>query len=205
MRAALGDNYAQVDRKTPQPFISLDPKYWNDNLNNYRVRLGPWDYQRALFAKLYLYPHEWERMFKFAVIRNPYERAVSAFEYLRVRERSSFPLRFLPKKPAFLAFLKRIPSVIDRKAPRHFATHVAPMVPDVSDESGLLLNFFGRLENIDQDVGYIGREIGIDLTFPQQNRTMSRALSYRSHYTHQSRQLVEEIYGDDLEIFSYDF
>lgn len=60
-RAFLKPYYEEVDRvNKPPSFIQSDPKQYNDILNNYRVLLGEYQFKRALFAKTYLYPNNWE-------------------------------------------------------------------------------------------------------------------------------------------------
>ncbi len=83
VRQALGDKYCEVEKWRRLPFVCYEKKYWNAVLNNFRVPLGEYDFKRALFAKKFLYSeHEFNRMFKFTIIRNPYDRAVSMWRYM---------------------------------------------------------------------------------------------------------------------------
>jgi len=206
MRQALGEAYPQVDRKHPQPFISLPKEYWNDNLNNYRVPLGKYDFRRALFAKRFLYtPKEWDNMFKFCIVRNPFARVVSAYEYLIVRERRLYPLRLLPKQIGFLRFLRMLSPTLVRKVPRHRATHIAPIYPDISDESGNnLMDYCIRIEQIAEDLCVVSDATGLNLKIPQLN-SGRKSREYRHYYTDKARKIVTSIYYDDLDRFNYTF
>jgi hypothetical protein len=77
IKKMLGNYYHQVE-ELGLPFIAYEKKYWNDVLNDYRVCLGPYNFKRMLFAKKFLYEEEeFDKKFKFAVVRNPYDRCVS--------------------------------------------------------------------------------------------------------------------------------
>lgn len=79
IKKALKEVYVTSPRPCPQPFVSILKEQWNDDLNNDRLPLRTYDFKRTLFAKRYLYPpSDWDMMFKFVVVRNPYDRAVSA-------------------------------------------------------------------------------------------------------------------------------
>jgi hypothetical protein len=83
IRAALSGYYVETNRYNTTPFVALPKKEWNDNLNNYRIPLGDYDYKRMLFAKNFLYSKkDFNNMFKFTIVRDPFERAVSSFLYL---------------------------------------------------------------------------------------------------------------------------
>lgn len=136
LRDALGDAYVQVDRfATPTPFVALPKAAWNDNLNNYRVPLGPYEWKRMLFAKKFLYrEEEFDQHFKFAIVRNPYDRAVSAWRYLSKKWTFTWPRQVISHY-RFDHFLERLPEFWDKIATeRHVATHTAPIWPDITDD-----------------------------------------------------------------------
>ena len=207
MRKGLGDFYKEMDRLNPKPFIALPKAKWNDAVNNFRIHLGPYDYKRMLFAKKFLYnSNEFENMFKFVIVRNPYDRAVSSWLYCT---RNNWKWRIFNstfKKRAFQYFLERLPKIWKKKTSRHTATHTRPVMPDITDNSGeILVDYIGKLENISDDFNYICDEIGIPHhEFPVVNSS-GRVKKYRNFYNKKSKKLVEQYYKNDIENFDYSF
>lgn len=207
LRVALGDTYCHVDRQSnPIPFVALPKDYWNDNLNFYRMPLGDYEFRRMLFARNYLYPEpEFSQRFKFAIVRNPYSRAVSAWRYLTRRWKISRPRQMLSHY-RFEHFLERLPEFWDNVATdRHVGTHTAPIWPDVTDEDGsLLLDFVGHIERFQEDYVTICEHIGLPaVDLPRKNT--SGAYDYRKFYNRRSRKLVERFYWEDINELGYDF
>lgn len=147
-RESFTPPYVLTKRKSTdsQPFISRPKTEWNDILNNYRIPLGEFNNRRMLFAKRYLYrDEEFNAMYKFVIVRNPYDRMVSAWKYL-FRKKSILAPRFLLGSPKlwlmklnFHYFLKQLPKYWMNKGNRHITTHTFPIWPDITDEEGNLL------------------------------------------------------------------
>jgi hypothetical protein len=116
LRDVLSPFYVLADDRYtyPKPFIASPREQWNDILNNYRIPLGKYDYKRMLFAKKHLYTEEeFCRLYKFVVVRNPYDRAVSAWKYIG---RNNFlDLRFQKMKRSFSYFLDSLPDFMDQR------------------------------------------------------------------------------------------
>lgn len=206
MKSALRPHYIQSERLDPLPFIALPKEQWNDALNNFRIHLGPYDFKRMLFAKKYLYdPAEFEERFKFVVVRNPYDRIVSSWKYLMVGARARTPRGFLMKL-SFERFLAEIPRLWETKGLRDLATHTAPVWGDISDEEGRsLVDFIGKLENIEEDFSVICDELGLDgKSFPHRNVNRDEP-AYRKQYSTRTRRMVEDLYGDDIQNLGYSF
>ena len=206
IRRALGDAYVQTDRSVATPFIALDRSEWNDNLNNYRIPLGPYDYRRMLFAKRFLFPEQFDAMFKFCVVRNPYSRAVSSFLYeIRGDRSEKLRARLFPRR-AFASYLSGLPEVWRKTKPRHRALHSAPVIPDICDDDGrLLVDFVGRLENLDADLATICDRIGIPFRGAQRVHTTRAKRPTSIFYDTRNRKLVERLYGEDIERLGYSF
>lgn len=207
LREALGDSYRQIDRFGPvTPFVALERIYWNDALNNYRLPLGNYEFRRMQFAKNFLFPEpEFSRLFKFAIVRNPYSRAVSAWKYLTRRWNWSRPRQMLSHY-SFAHFLDRLPEFWDDFTKwRHVATHTAPIWPDITDENGsVLLDYIGRVETLESDYIQICERIGISLQkLPINNK--QKDYNYKKYYNRKSRYLVEKYYWEDINELKYDF
>ena len=205
MRQVLKEVYVETNRKRACPFIMLPKSEWNDNLNNHRISLGGYDYRRMLFAKKFLYPDEFDRIYKFTVVRNPYSRAVSNWKYLTPK---------LPKTPdnlwmrySFKHFLESLPTIWQNLANnRALATHTAPVWQDITEEDGTcLVDYIARLETIDQDIQVIAKHIGITIeNFPHRHVNQSDD-NYRQFYNQETQSLVERYYADDIMQLGYEF
>lgn len=204
IRAGLGGNYVETDRSRPRPFAELPTEEWNDALNNYRMDLQGYEVRRMLFARDYLFDDLGER-YCFAFVRNPFDRAVSAWRYLSQGARWR-DLHLASTRRSFRRFLMLVEQQQTERTHRHVFTHTAPMWPDVSDDSGrLLLDFVGRFENLEHDYASVCRELAIQAPSLPRRNVSDRPMSYRSAYDRETRAMVESLYGADLERFDYDF
>jgi hypothetical protein len=218
MKAALGPAYVRMkakreiptsgpsDQKASTPYAPWPRDQWNDCLNNYRIPLGEYDSRRMLFARRFLYDEgEFAAAFKFAVTRNPYDRAVSCWHSC-VHRLSLFSPRRLLARVSFESFLDLLPEAWETRKDRHLAMHTAPVWPDMTDENGaLLLDRVVRLEAIDSDFARICEVLGLPpRSFPHLNRDR-RSRAWRDAYSRRSRVLVERYYADDIENFHYEF
>mgnify|MGYP000347197161 CR=1 FL=1 len=201
VRTALGATYRETDRSHPTPFIALPREEWNDNLNNFRIPLGDYDFRRMLFARRFLFDSEadFQGTFKFAVVRNPYDRALSCWRYLYSRHTRLW--RRALTYFSFEYFLRSLPEIWAERRNRHIATHTAPMWPDMTDTDGtLLLDDIAYLERLPEDFSRIARRIELPAyELPHKNRGKTARSSPDRAYSRRTRRLVEELYQEDLE------
>jgi hypothetical protein len=133
---------------------------------------------------------------KFAIVRNPFDRAVSQFAYMRAR----------PDLRAFVGMnendpFKKYLQLIRKK------THVQwdHQHRFVEDENGApLVDFIGRFEHFRRDVTRILDALGIG------PREIGHALKgnrshYADYYDDESRAMLADFYARDLAVFGYDF
>lgn len=206
-RKSFSPPYVETERGLNcKPFVALPKEEWNDALNNFRIPLGSYDYKRMLFARKFLYEKdEFEEMFKFVIVRNPYARALSAWRYL-MKDRLVFHPKKLAMKYSFHQFLKEVPRYWKEKKNRHIATHTAPIWPDITDENGkLLVDEIIKLEEFDQHIDKLNTELDIEIDELSHVNQSGNAHSYRKHYTKDTRKLVEQLYADDIKKLGYRF
>ena len=144
--------------------------------------------------------------FTFTVVRNPWARVLSAYQFLRRggfhQQDAAWAERHLSQFSSFDEFVAQwlTPPNIYR------ALHFVPQHEFLRSRSGQLnLDFVGRLETIQADFDSIKEKIGIDCDIRHLNKSKSKPHHYRQSYTARSRHIVEQIYRTDIETFGYDF
>jgi len=208
-RKSFTPPYVQTEgRETrPKPFIAVPKEEWNDVLNNFRIPLGEYDYKRMLFAKKFLYTdEEFNAMFKFVIVRNPYDRLVSSWKFL-FGYRQTDVKRFLMKH-SFRYFVSNLNYLLENKdqAHRRIAMHIAPIWSDITDLDGnLLVDQIFKLENINSDIEIIYEKIGTNIPSLSKANVNRKDNAYRKYYNKTTRKLMEKVYGDDIEKLGYSF
>jgi hypothetical protein len=134
--------------------------------------------------------------FKFAVVRNPWDRAVSQFCYTRIRT-DLHELIEMTTETSFGEYLTRIEG--------HEHVQWKPQLEFLHDADGsMLVDFVGRFERLERDAGSIFRRLGIEAgTLPHTNASDRRP--YREYFDTSSRRRIERLYGEDIEAFGYEF
>ena len=131
--------------------------------------------------------------FKFAFVRNPWDWQVSLYKY--ARQTPEHPQYDMTR--GFASFEEYIKWRVaeGRRLQKSFVTN----------ESGeLIVDFIGRLEDIELDFEAVTRKIGIDASLPHLNKSKRRK-DYRAYYTDLTAGLVEEAFREDVELFGYRF
>lgn len=135
--------------------------------------------------------------FKFAIVRNPWDKLVSQYTYLRKRK----DLQHYLGVTAETTFAQYIEAAA-------LSDHVqlTPQVDFVNDENGLsIVDFIGRFETLKEDAQRIFSRIGIqNMILPHTQRSL-REKDYRSYYTAETRDRVAQIYERDIALFKYKF
>ena len=164
-------------------------------------------------------------LFSFAFVRNPWDRLVSVYHYLRsggrgndadlaaqaaVADAESFDA-FVIDLAEYRRRLSDLPArgwgvpvpssadADDRRYPHLLAqttwTHEGGPDP--------VLDFVGRYERLNADVRVVGERIGIPLVLGHANA--STRGDYRRYFGRTTREIVAEVYRADIEAFSYRF
>lgn len=176
------------------------PEFGRDYVDRYDYIEHPYDH-RPLIA--YRQRDYFDHYFKFAFVRNPWDRALSTFLYLLRGGSNDQDARFRDRYLAnyggnFEAFVQDLPAFLDTK-------FFAPQFVWICDsEKRLIADFVGRFETLDQDLASISRTIAIDLS-SLDHRNVTEHRPYGEYYTAKSRDIVAQVYARDLDLFGYTF
>lgn len=145
------------------------------------------------------------RYFKFTFVRNPWDRAVSAYTYLAgggsaASAEDSQWSAFVNSHDSFDAFICTWLS--EENAMRNAL--FTPQVVFLRDIFGRIdIDFVGRFETLQADFDQVAQRLGVDAQLPHLNQ--SRAEDFRSFYSPASRDRVARVYAGDIEAFGYRF
>ena len=159
----------------------------------YEAALGSRPTHAAAAAIRIFDPTAWERHFKFAFVRNPYDRVVS---YYKFTERDRAVVGHEPR--SFRDFVNVLASGGERL--------IGDTWPLYTIDDRIAVDFVGRFENLQGDMEHVCERIGIpfDATrFPHEKKGDGR--SYRDHYTPVERQIVADLSAREAAHFGYEF
>ncbi|HKJ76033.1 MAG TPA: sulfotransferase family 2 domain-containing protein [Gammaproteobacteria bacterium] len=155
---------------------------------------------RIIAAKEMLPEEFFNRLFKFAFVRNPWDLQVSSYHHIR-RERPHL-MEGIDDFPSFIRW-KLDP---ERPYQFHIDTSIQLQWDYLRDlEGNLLVDFVGRYENLEADFREIARRIGApDLQLPHRRKATDRT-DYRNYYDDETAALVTKHFHQDIEHFGYRF
>lgn len=137
--------------------------------------------------------------FKFCFIRNPYDRAVSLFEYSKA-------VGVIGEHMPFKRVLKRIREKGIASPGLYRSRGLSQWNPQSRFMGDVIFDFIGRFERLVEDFIDLCLILNIgprDLA--HRNETERNYKSYHKYYDWETRTLVEEIYCEDLIRFDYKF
>ena len=150
--------------------------------------------------KLSYYSKVWNinSYFKFCFVRNPWDRLLSCYIYLKGGGRNNcrhdIEAGKVLKDIEFLNFIKNIYN--------YNFLHIRPQMYFIEDISNF--DFIGRFETLQEDFNIVCDKIGIPRQqLPHINK--SKHKHYTEYYNEEAKQIVAEKYAQDIEYFGYEF
>ena len=143
---------------------------------------------------------DWNHYYKFAFVRNPWDRAYS--DYLWIKKdrnvRGSFK-SYIQKKGSFKDVLN------NNNTMNYRGDHLIAQSEFANDER-YPLDFIGKFENLKSDIKHINDQLGINSEFSKHSKRNTKKLShYSKFYTNSNVELVQSLYSEDIKQFNYKF
>ena len=145
-----------------------------------------------------------DRSFKFTFVRNPWDRLVSAFFFLKksdLERNRRFARRNLSTYNDFDSFVRQW---VTRKSVWRF-THFLPQHHFICIDQRLGVDFVGFYENLAEDFAIVAKKIGRPTALCEENRLGGREKDYRQYYNDETRNIVAEAYAEDIALLGYSF
>jgi hypothetical protein len=154
----------------------------------YHPSVGYYEHMPAWRVRAYVGEETWRDYFKFAFVRNPWDRQISQYLY-KTKSKAHRPSleRFMARKK------------------RAYVTSYEIYTID----GEVAVDFVGRYESLDADLQAALERAGVKqrLEIPRSNVTRGRnpELGYRDYYTPYTRDLVTDWYASEIALRGYAF
>lgn len=158
---------------------------------------------RHLWHKPAIEFRNYDNSFYFAFVRNPYDRFVSAYHFIKDRKvdpiQNQQVFEIIKKYSNFETFclkLKNCPICT-----KHIV--FKPQYKLICNEENIIIDFIGRYENLHEDWSRLLKKLNIKNAPLPILRKSNRNIDYMSYYTEKAKQAIGKYYRKDLEIFGY--
>ena len=137
--------------------------------------------------------------FKFAFVRNPWDRLVSCWKDKVVRSNLyGFPAEQLERMQEFSNFVEYVEQLDIERCDYHL--RLQQKLVDVNN-----VDFIGRFEQLDDDLLKVMQRIGVGTDSIDRKNVSANQKSYKEFYDESLKQRVAELYHSDIAVFQYEF
>lgn len=150
---------------------------------------------------------DFEGYFKFTFVRNPWDRLVSAFHFLKKGGMTDEDRRWseqnLSPFETFEEFVFGWLTEANAKTEVHFEPQYRFVC--YPNNGPLAVDFVGKYENLDEDYAKICKKLSIDRPLSKLNVTPGERSRYADCYSDKTREIVGRVYEKDIALFGYRF
>lgn len=148
-------------------------------------------------------PAKFHRFFKFAFVRNPWDRLVSSFFYLHRGGMHAYDQawseRFIaPYRGDFGQFVRNWLTSENVSTWAHFAPQ-SDFILDARDN--VMVDFVGRYERLHDDFQFVARRLKLNTALRPINESAHD--DFRRCYDEETSSIVQKVYARDIKVFGY--
>ncbi len=141
--------------------------------------------------------------FKFSFVRNPWDKAVSQFAYMKGRPNLQ-KRTGMPKHVEFKKYLE----LTQRREHVHWAAQHTFII---NEHGELMVDYLGRFEHFENHLFQVLKKLSLDTVFFNLKKrkipviNSSERSHYHNYYDDESREMVAHFCSEDIKIFNYGF
>jgi hypothetical protein len=140
---------------------------------------------------------EWDNSIKFTIIRNPFSRVVSQFNFHKKTGQ-------LDKNISFHDWV--VKTYKNRKIKYKFLRNLyiyKNQIEWISIENKIIVDDILRFESLDNDLKLFNEKYSLSLKLDHLNST--KKVDYKKYYNLTTKKIISHYFKDDLEYFKYEF
>lgn len=150
---------------------------------------------------------EFDEYFKFTFVRNPWDRLVSAFLFLKKGGANKIDRKWaeenLSQYPDFDSFVNQWVTRKNVNTWKHFVPQYKFLCQP--GKKTPVVDFIGHFECINDDFETIQKRLQSKTSLQHLNKTEGVKKKYQEYYTETTKKIVADVYDEDIGIFGYDF
>jgi hypothetical protein len=151
---------------------------------------------------------EFYRYFTFSFVRNPWDRAVSAYNF--TKQGGTGLVKPLPNSVYGSAVFDNFETFVTEWLIYQDLDTIdvvfAPQYKYIYDKSdNLLVNYLGKVETLSTDIPYLESKLNKSIQLQVLNKSNRSEATYRSIYNDHTAEIIANKYKKDIELFSYTF
>jgi len=174
------------------------------NLGGGHVMIGVY---RIVFSK-----EEFDSYFKFSFVRNPWDRLLSAYVFLKQGGMNDDDRRWWREQDLdrYRDFDDFVSNWVDRDNVET-SLHLLPQYRYLCAPftQTICVDFVGSYEHLDRDYAHVRERLGLPpdelLHLNKTPAAKKPERDFRDYYTAETREIVEHVYREDIELFKYSF
>ncbi|MBM7333635.1 sulfotransferase family 2 domain-containing protein [Alloalcanivorax marinus] len=147
-------------------------------------------------------PIKFKRFFKFSFVRNPWDRAYSAFSYLRGGGNGASDLKLQALLDRFDGYDDFLINGLNKGLLRNHILFIPQSFFVLDANQNPMVDFLGRYENLEEDYKKIAEKLSLQTDLPYFNRTREKKQKYQCS---ESINIIANIYAQDVDVFQYNY
>ncbi len=154
-------------------------------------------HRSAIKIKEIVSQNEWNDSIKFTIIRNPFSRVVSQYNFSKKTGLINKNLKF--KEWVIKTY------GLQRPSKRFFRNNYIfkTQLDWITIENVIITDYILRFENLEKDILSMNKKFGTSIRLKHLNST--KKVDYKTYYDSESKEIISNFFNKDLTYFNYEF
>ena len=157
-----------------------------------------WGHRTVDYYKSYYGDDVFYSLYKFCFVRNPYDRLFSAYTFLKKGGINDQDLAFSQKYLSeYLTFEDFVLRGLEKKEIMEWV-HFKPQYTFVCDNDKMVMDFVGKMENINEDFEYLCKQININNA---ELKKLNMSSVKKNDFSDEIKSIIKTKYQKDFTLF----